>query len=133
MRNKLITWAGVLWTSPNTFLGLMIGLANLAFGGNVRFRVGAVECYGGGVRRMLRSLPTGPNTAGMTLGHVILGQTAEGLERVSNHERVHVAQYCRWGPFFLPAYALSSVWAWLHGKDPYRGNVFEVEAYRVEG
>lgn len=69
----------------------------------------------------------------MTLGHVILGVSFEALERVTNHERVHVRQYERWGPFFLPAYTISSYVAWRQGKDAYRENIFEIEAYKVKG
>jgi hypothetical protein len=65
----------------------------------------------------------------MTLGHTILGQTAEGLDLVRDHEQVHVRQYEVWGPMFIPAYLASSAWLWWRGKDPYRDNPFEIEAY----
>lgn len=78
------------------------------------------------------SLPRS-NIAAMTLGHVILGISFDALDRVTNHERVHVAQYTRWGPFFLPAYGFSSLMAWMQGKDAYLENVFEIEAYKVKG
>lgn len=67
----------------------------------------------------------------MTLGHTVLGQTEAGLDLVRDHEQVHVRQYERWGPLFIPAYLLSSAWLWWTGKDPYRANPFEVEAYRL--
>ena len=41
-------------------------------------------------------------------------------------------QYERWGPFFLPAYLLSSLVALLLGRDPYLDNRFEREAFRDE-
>jgi hypothetical protein len=65
----------------------------------------------------------------MTLGHVVLGQTAEFLESTREHERVQVEQYERWAPLFLPAYGLASIYLWLKGRDPYRENPFEKEAY----
>jgi hypothetical protein len=45
---------------------------------------------------------------------------------------VHVRQYEQWGMFFLPAYALSSVWQVIHGRGGYRNNYFERHAYAVE-
>jgi hypothetical protein len=40
-----------------------------------------------------------------------------------------VKQYERWGPFFIPAYLGSSAWMWLRGRDAYRDNPFEAEAF----
>jgi len=65
----------------------------------------------------------------MTLGHVVLAETQADHERSRQHERIHVAQYAAWGPFFLPAYAASSIWQRVRGRDPYRDNWFEREAY----
>jgi hypothetical protein len=42
---------------------------------------------------------------------------------------VHVRQYERWGPLFVPAYLLSSLVELLRGRRPYRDNWFEREAY----
>lgn len=66
----------------------------------------------------------------MTLGHVVWGQDAKCLARSRDHEHVHVRQYERWGPLFIPAYLLASLIAWRRGLDPYMDNPFEVEAYR---
>ncbi len=77
-----------------------------------------------------KALPPGEFTAGFTLGHVILGQTAEGLDFVAKHERIHIRQFERWGPLMGPAYLLASAWMWIVGRDYYRDNPFEVEAYR---
>ena len=68
----------------------------------------------------------------MTVGHVVLGQTDAALDLSRTHETVHVRQYERWGPLFLPAYALASVYAWAKGRNPYRDNIFEVEAYACD-
>ena len=67
----------------------------------------------------------------MTWGHVILGQTAAALDISREHELVHVRQYERWGPLFIPAYLLCSAVIWLRGGDPYRDNPFERQAYRI--
>jgi hypothetical protein len=114
------------WASPATLLGLTIALLALASRGAVRRREGAIEVWGGIPRRMLESLvPIRGGADALTLGHVIVGRRAASLLRHAAHERVHVRQYERWGPFFLPAYACSSLWAWARGRDPYRDNRFE--------
>ncbi len=125
------TWKTILviWASPYSALGLCIGCLGLLLGGHGRWRDGALEFYGGSTRWLIRRLPTGPTTAGMTLGHVILGQTGSGLETVGEHERVHVRQFERWGPLMGPAYLLASAYLWCVGRDAYRDNPFEVEAY----
>lgn len=68
----------------------------------------------------------------VTLGHCVLGQTKAGLDFTRVHERVHVRQYERWGPLFIPAYLFCSFILKLRGGDAYRDNPFEVEAYREE-
>ena len=67
----------------------------------------------------------------MTLGHVVLGRDREALEWSRAHERVHVRQCERWGPFFLPAYGVASLIAMSRGERAYRDNAFEREAYDV--
>lgn len=119
----------VVWASPYSGLGICIGSIGMVFGGKGRFRDGAIEFYEGGTKWFVRRLPLGAITAGFTLGHVILGQTAAGLEVVGDHERVHVRQFERWGPLMGPAYLLASAFMWVVGKDAYRDNPFEVEAY----
>jgi hypothetical protein len=120
----------ITWASPYSAIGIAIGLLGILSGGQARVRAGALEFYGGLTRWLVRRLPTGPATAGMTLGHVIIGQTADGLDYCCMHERVHVRQFERWGPLMGPAYLLSSAWQWFHGRDAYRDNHFEKQAYR---
>ncbi len=120
----------IAWASPYSLVGLMIGCVGMAAGGKGRLRDGAIEFYDGTTAQFVRRLPPGPTTAGFTLGHVILGQTGEGLERVGKHERIHIRQYERWGPAMGPAYLGASAWLWARGRDAYRENPFEVEAYR---
>ncbi|MFO1062983.1 MAG: hypothetical protein U0892_03805 [Pirellulales bacterium] len=125
----IVQCAAVIWASPYSLLGISIGVLGLVSGGKCRIRSGALEFYGGFTALFVRSLPTGPYTLGMTLGHTIIGQTAAGLDVCCLHERVHVKQFERWGPFMGPAYLLCSAVLWLCGKDAYRDNPFEVEAY----
>ena len=121
----------ILWASPNTLLGLAIGVFGLCLGSQAQFRFGCVEFYGGLVQRILGRSPIGGGAAAMTLGHVVLGQTQGDLDRCRDHEHVHVRQYERWGPFFLPAYLGCSVMLWFRGKDAYLENPFEIEAYSI--
>ena len=74
--------------------------------------------------------PISRGADGDDLGHVVLGSTQAALDISREHERVHVRQYERWGPFFVPAYLLCSLRCYLAGKDYYRDNPFEREAYR---
>lgn len=111
-------------------LGLYIGLFGLITRGGGRTKAGIVEFHGGAVEWMLKRFPNGP--AAMTLGHVVIGRTIAALDVTHRHEMVHVRQYERWGPAFLPAYLLCSLVLWLRRKDPYRDNPFEVEAYAID-
>ena len=106
---------GMLWTSPNTVLGLIAGVAGIAFGAHAHVS-----------RRDLAIVfhrwPWGPGGA-LTLGNTILhtgdtldshcvtyahgaGHGNEPLILLSDHERAHVYQYMSLGPLFLPLYAL---------------------------
>ena len=119
-----------IWTFPNTLLGLVIGYIGVMTGGSVQKVEGCWEFYGGFVTWLLLKAPIGGGgAAAMTIGHCILGQTSAALDVTRQHEHVHVRQYERWGPLFVPAYFIASAIAWLRGKDAYRDNVFEVEAY----
>jgi hypothetical protein len=104
----------------------------LVTGGGAQ-RVGRVlEFHGGLLQRLLRRVPIAGGASAMTLGHVVIARTKADLERSRRHELVHVAQYERWGPLFVPAYLACSAWLWLRGYDAYLDNPFEVEAYGLE-
>ena len=62
-----------------------------------------------------------------------LARTPADLDRTRAHELVHVRQYERWGPLFVPAYLLSSAYFLIRGCDPYLDNPFEREAYDLFG
>lgn len=129
----LVRSAAYLWASPNTLLGLLLAALALLTRGRARAVDGVLEVSGGIVAFALRRLPVGSGgAAAMTLGHVVVGLDSDRLALTRFHERVHVAQYERWGPFFLPAYGLSSLWCLCRGRRPYRDNVFEREAYARE-
>lgn len=116
-----------LWPSPWTLLAIAIGLL---LGGTFRRVDGVIEIHGRWVARVLQRLWV-PATA-ITVGHVVFGQTAQSLEITRKHERVHVRQYERWGVVMVPAYLLASAYLYLAGRDGYRENPFEVEAYQVD-
>jgi hypothetical protein len=118
-----------IWALPWTACGLVIGLLALASGGHARRSRGAMGFEGGAARVFLRLCPFVRGASAMALGHVILGQSARDLDDAYEHELVHVRQYERWGPLFVPAYLAASAWQWLRGRHPYWDNPFEREAY----
>ena len=117
---------GYLWALPNTLLGLACLPLALLSGGRARYERGVIEIHGGFAEWFLRRVC---GASAMTLGHVILGRDRAALDRTRDHEHVHVEQYTRWGPFFLPMYALSSLLCWRRGVSPYFDNRFEKAAY----
>ena len=122
-----------LWAAPCSAIGLVLAAVPLAFGGSASYADGAVEVtYRDrlqGCGRFARRLPF----RGIVFGHVILAVTREELQVIGAHERVHVAQYERWGPLFFLAYGASGLWQLLHGRKPYWDNAFEVQARRLGG
>ena len=104
---------GMLWTSPNTLLGLVAGLALLPFGARLHFAEGVLA-----FKRLPRA------RGALVLGCVILhgGEHLDAVcptyaarcgdappnerVRIGDHERAHVYQYLLFGPLFLPLYFL---------------------------
>lgn len=123
-------WRGLrlLWASPNSVLGLLLGALLLPLGARGRVVDGVLEIAGSGWAPKHRW-----PFAAITLGHVIVGTHRVELQRLRAHEQVHVRQSERWGPFFLPAYLLAGGWQWVRGRHPYRDNPFEVQARQIAG
>ena len=121
-----------LWAGPASLIGLaFVPLARVT-GGRVRIVRGVVEASGGLLAPLLsRGNPWFPIQA-ITLGHVVLGVSAETLERCRAHELLHVRQYERWGPLFPLLYLASSAAALGRGRGGYAGNAFEREAFAAE-
>jgi hypothetical protein len=115
------------WPSPYTLSAITLGLL---LGGRFRKVDGVIEIHGPLVAHMLGRLFV-PALA-ITLGHVVFGQNERALELTRRHERVHVQQYERWGVLFVPAYLSMSLLLYLRGRDGYRENPFEIEAYAVD-
>lgn len=124
--------AKYLWASPNTALGMLAGLGVLLLGGRARLVAGVIEFSGGLLAHAFARAPGSFRFCAITFGHAVLGLNEAELARTRAHEHVHVRQYESWGPFFLPAYLLSSLWQMLRGRRPYRDNFFEREAYGAQ-
>ena len=106
---------GAVWTSPNSLLGVIGGLAGMLGGATLRWS--SRDCA-----LVFDRWPWGPGGA-ITLGNVILhtghdlgtscrtyahqaGWGVEPLIRLDDHERAHVYQYMVLGPLYLPVYLL---------------------------
>lgn len=130
-RQRLAVLARLVWVLPCSLLGGVVGLVVLALGGSAKKVDHTVELalthHQGAVPRWAAGFPF----SGITLGHVIVGQSHEGLAALRSHERVHVRQYERLGVFFFVAYPAASLIAWCQGKCPYLGNYFEQEAFAL--
>jgi hypothetical protein len=120
-----------IWPLPWTAFGILLAWPAL-FGGTFRFRNGVIEAHGSMLKWLLARSTFGIGGAmGITFGHVIIAQDENALEISRTHELVHVRQYELWGPFFVPAYLLSSLIVFLQGGQPYKDNHFEREARRL--
>lgn len=104
---------GMLWASPNSVLGLLLGLVGVAFGARMRWQRRELAL-------VVRRWPWGRGGA-LTLGNVIVhtgerldvpcltyahraGRCVEPPVMLADHERAHVYQYMLLGPLFLPLY-----------------------------
>ena len=120
--------AAYAWAGPNTLLGLGAGLVMLVFGAAATRIQGAIEFSGGSIGLFFASRLRPFRFQAVTFGHVILGTSAAALAGAREHEQVHVRQYERWGPLFLPAYFASSAWQLIIGRHVYHDNYFERQA-----
>ena len=111
-------WLRFVWAAPWSLVGLVLGV-----GFAHRRRMHGVLLYEGATwpRRL------GWRYRAITFGHVILCVDLID-ETTLRHELVHVRQYERWGPLFVPAYLIASLSAKARGKHAYCDNHFEVAA-----
>jgi hypothetical protein len=122
-----------VWGLPNTLVGTLFVPAAFLPGGHLQVVDGVLEVHAPLIAAILRRVvPIQGGALAITLGHIVLGRDDESLEITRAHERVHVRQCERWGPLFIPAYLLASLWSWMKGTGAYKGNYFEREA-RVLG
>jgi hypothetical protein len=121
-----------LWAGPATLVGLVLAFALLRRG-RAALVGGVIEAHSPLLGLALRRLtPLAGGAAAMTLGHVVIGRSAEALDLTRAHERVHVRQYEMWGPLFVPAYFAAGLYALARGRHPYLDNHFEREARLME-
>ena len=122
-----------LWAAPASVLGLLLGAIGIAAGGRVSLHTGVVEVEGRLLAWGLAHLTwLEAGAVAITFGHVVLARDAASLDWTRHHERVHVRQYERWGPLFIPLYLAASAWVMAHGRNPYWDNPFEREARDLE-
>lgn len=121
---RLLAYA---WPFPYTAGGVAIGLL---LAGRFQRVDGVIEIHGPRIAGMLNRFPV--SAMAMTFGHVVFGQNEAALDITRDHERVHVRQYERWGIVFVPAYLAASAVLYVRGRDAYRDNPFEVEAYAID-
>lgn len=130
MTRQLIRLLRFAWPSPCSAVGALFALVVISLGGSFKRVGGTIEVA---LREQQIQVPGWAALSafgGITLGHVIIGQSHELLVRLREHERVHVRQYEALGPLFFVAYPLASLWAGLRGRSPYSENVFERQAHR---
>ena len=113
----------LLWAGPWSIVGLSLA----PFFDSRRIDRGVLLCEGARWPRRL-----GWRYAAITFGHVILSVVPlDGA--LLRHEREHVRQYERWGPFFIPAYLIASALARARGGHAHRDNAFERAATSSSG
>jgi len=126
----LFRFLRTLWTLPTTSVGLCVGILCTPLGARWQLIDGVLECHSGPVAWLLKNATVLEGGAqAITFGEVVLARNVTALDLTRTHERVHVRQARQWGPFFIPAYLAASAIAWSRGKDPYRQNCFEREAF----
>ena len=117
-----------LWASPASALGICAACIASVVGADVKRVSGVLEVSLAPRRAVLCKAVACLPFAAITLGHVVIACSAEEQAAHREHERVHVAQYELWGPLFLLAYPLESLYQLLNGRRPYLDNRFELAA-----
>ena len=117
-----------IWTSPASAIGVCAACFAGLVGAKVKRVSGVLEVSlaprNAALCKAVGYLPF----AAITLGHIVIARNAQQQAALRQHERVHVAQYELWGPLFLLAYPLESLFQLLRGRRPYLDNRFEMAA-----
>jgi hypothetical protein len=119
----------ITWALPWTLLGAIVGIFSLLGGGHMQCHGRVLEFFGTGPTWVLKTFPLVTGAGAVTLGHVVLARDLFTLEATRAHERIHVRQYERWGPLFVPAYFACWIYLMCRGRNPYFDNPFEREAF----
>jgi hypothetical protein len=128
-RSKTFFVAKVLWASTYSVWGLGIGAIGLLTGGGVQRSGRILEFWGGIIPTFLKYFPFVAGSPVATFGHVVVGRCPRHLDACRPHQLIHVQQYERWGPLFIPTYLTWWFVLWCCGKRPYYDNPFEREAF----
>ena len=102
MLKRLLFIASVVWASPYTCFGLLVGLIGCLTGGKMQRKGLAIEFYGGAVNAFLRNF-CGHWVSAITFGNTILGKKsgiARPLSRARMGARPPVPTV---GPIFRPS------------------------------
>lgn len=114
----MVTVLRAAWAAPWSLLGLLLA----PFFRSRRVVSGVLVCEGASWPRRL-----GWRYRAITFGHVVL--CVDRIDdAVLTHELVHVRQYERWGPLFIPAYLVAALWTSARGRRAYADNPFELAA-----
>lgn len=116
----------ILWALPNTLVGLVLGFLSFVW---PRWDARGVLLFES--EQGFKKYHSQRGYAAITLGHAIIIQP-NPQEKLMRHELAHVAQYEKWGPFYMLVYAFYWVKLSLGGHDGYKDNPFEKEAREVE-
>lgn len=117
-----------IWASPASAIGICAACFAGLVGAKVKRVSGVLEVSLAPRRAVLCKAVACLPFAAITLGHVVIACSAQEQAAHREHERVHVAQYELWGPVFLLAYPLDSLYQLLNGRRPYLDNRFELAA-----
>ena len=132
MLNKLTMRGTVLvkyiWVLPASAIGMCAAGIACVIGAQIRSVSGVLEVSLAPRNTVLYKAVTCLAFEAITLGHVVIACSAQAQAAHREHERVHVAQYELWGPFFLVAYPLESLFQLLQGRQAYLDNRFEMAA-----
>jgi hypothetical protein len=134
-------WIRWLWALPVSLPGLLIWCWVRVIHGQRDAQMSVYQhgqacvpvwmAHGGSVAWWLKRYPF-VRVDALCIGCVVLACDELTLQRCWAHEMVHVKQAMRWGLLFPLLYLGSSAWAVLHGRDAYRDNVFEQQAFAAE-
>jgi hypothetical protein len=134
-------WMRWLWALPVSLPGLLLWCwvrgqhgsrdAQMGVYPHGRARLLVWHAHGASVAWWLKRYPF-IQVEALCIGCVVLAIDEVALQRCWVHEMVHVKQAMRWGLLFPLLYFASSAWARLRGRDAYRDNVFEQQAFAAE-
>ena len=117
-----------VWASPASAIGVCAACFASLCGAKISRVSGVLEVSLAPRAAVLRNVVACLPFAAITLGHIVIARNTQEQAALRTHERVHVAQYELWGPFFLLAYPLESLFQLLRGRQPYLDNRFEIAA-----